>query len=179
MEIAAVERVPQLGCHDHGARRSDRSGHRARFSATGWDHSVEYRDQQRGRRARLRQGRRTPAPRQQGRADDDDLAPIAPALALIRKYGVRAGIDTPVPFDDACYASCRSPTHGLEELNGLSPVGSEEHRLVAGRTVAGDQAQRPEGRRTRQHPWIDHRARPRRGRLVERHVGKLEEGRFR
>jgi Trypsin-like peptidase domain len=47
--------------------------------------------------------------------DNNDLIPIAPAIALISKAGVKVGIGTALPFDDACYASCRTPSNGIEK----------------------------------------------------------------
>ena len=65
-------------------------------------------------------------------ADDNDLVPIAPALALIKKYGVRAGIDAAAPFDDACYASCRVPAHGLESWTTQVPWGPKNSGWLPG-----------------------------------------------
>ena len=45
--------------------------------------------------------------------ENNDLIPIAPAITLIQKRGVRAGIDTPVVYDSTCYATCRHPSHGV------------------------------------------------------------------
>jgi hypothetical protein len=56
-------------------------------------------------------------------SNNNDLVPIAPAINLIRKHGVRAGIDTTVPFDDACYASCRAQAHGIERWSREVPWG--------------------------------------------------------
>jgi hypothetical protein len=42
------------------------------------------------------------------------LMPIAAAIALINRRGVRAGIDAEAPFENSCFAFCRSPAHGIE-----------------------------------------------------------------
>jgi len=47
--------------------------------------------------------------------ENNDLIPIATAIALIKKHRIQTGIDEPVPFDNSCYASCRSPSHGVEK----------------------------------------------------------------
>lgn len=47
--------------------------------------------------------------------DNNDLIPIAPAVSLIKKRGVQAGIDKPVEFDLSCYASCPAKSNGVEK----------------------------------------------------------------
>lgn len=44
----------------------------------------------------------------------NDIIPIALAVDLMQRRGVRAGIGSPVPFDTSCYAFCRHPSHGIE-----------------------------------------------------------------
>jgi hypothetical protein len=44
---------------------------------------------------------------------NNDLIPIAPGLALLKKHGVAAGYDSPVPFANSCYVPCPDPSHGV------------------------------------------------------------------
>jgi hypothetical protein len=80
---------------------------------------------------------------------NNDLVPISFALDLLRKRGVRAGVDTPVPFENTCYTSCRSPSHGIErwttEINwsadsGELPGGHNQtdecNKLIAAATAS-------------------------------------------
>jgi len=46
--------------------------------------------------------------------DNNDLIPIGPAIALLKKHGVQVGIDQQVAFDDSCYATCRTKENGVE-----------------------------------------------------------------
>jgi Trypsin-like peptidase domain len=46
---------------------------------------------------------------------NNDLVPISFVLDLLKKRGVRAAVDTPVPFDNTCYTFCRAPSHGVEK----------------------------------------------------------------
>ena len=55
--------------------------------------------------------------------DNNDIVPIAAAVALLRKRGVGAGFDAPVPFDQSCYATCRRPAHGVERWGVSTPWG--------------------------------------------------------
>jgi hypothetical protein len=64
--------------------------------------------------------------------ENNDLVPIAPAIALLRKRGVNAGIGSPVPFDLACYASCRSPSHDVEKWTVERPWGPVNTGWVSG-----------------------------------------------
>lgn len=54
---------------------------------------------------------------------NNDLIPIASAISLIRKHGVNAGVDLPVPFATECYATCRAPAHGVERWTTQQPWG--------------------------------------------------------
>lgn len=63
---------------------------------------------------------------------NNDLVPIAPAISLIQKRGVRAGIGAPIPFDAACYASCRAPSHGVESWTSQIPWGPLDSGWVGG-----------------------------------------------
>jgi hypothetical protein len=64
--------------------------------------------------------------------ENNDLVPIASAISLINKRGARAGIDAPVPFDTACYAVCRNPTHGVERWTNSTPWGPESSGWLSG-----------------------------------------------
>lgn len=64
--------------------------------------------------------------------DNNDIVPIAAAVALIRKRGVAAGLDAPMPFQQACYASCRIPVNGVERWNVSRPWGPENSGWVGG-----------------------------------------------
>jgi hypothetical protein len=86
--------------------------------------------------------------------ENNDLVPIAPAIDLIKKHGVQAGIDSPVPFDDACYASCRAESHGVEKWTTVKPWGPVEsgwlggghnRREVCNSLIAGELAANPGG----------------------------------
>lgn len=45
---------------------------------------------------------------------NNELVPIAAAIALIKKRGVPAGINAELPFENSCYAFCRAAAHGVE-----------------------------------------------------------------
>jgi hypothetical protein len=47
-------------------------------------------------------------------SQNNDLIPVAPAIALLKKHSVRAGLNKPVIFADSCYASCRAKENGIE-----------------------------------------------------------------
>lgn len=47
--------------------------------------------------------------------ENNDLIPIAPAIALLKKHGVHAGIDQQIPFENSCYATCRTRENGVEQ----------------------------------------------------------------
>jgi hypothetical protein len=64
--------------------------------------------------------------------ENNDLVPISPAISLLKKWGVRAGIDSAVPFDESCYASCRSPSHGIERWTSEEPWGPIDSGWVSG-----------------------------------------------
>ncbi len=79
---------------------------------------------------------------------NNDLVPISFVLDLLKKRGVHAGIDSPVPFDNTCYTFCRSPAHGIEkwaaetdwsadsgELPGGHNQTDECNKLIAGTTA--------------------------------------------
>ncbi|RBP11403.1 trypsin-like peptidase [Roseiarcus fermentans] len=63
---------------------------------------------------------------------NNDLIPIALALNLLKKRGVRVGIDVGVPYDNACYASCRAPSHGVERWSSETPWTSNSGELPGG-----------------------------------------------
>lgn len=65
-------------------------------------------------------------------SNSNDIVPIAPAISLIRKHGVRAGIDAVVPFDDACYANCRAQPHGIESWSSQVPWGPVDSGWLPG-----------------------------------------------
>lgn len=87
--------------------------------------------------------------------ENNDLIPIALAIDLIKKRGVQASIDAPVPFDSSCYASCRAPAHGVEKwtiektwgpvdsgwLSGGHNRGDECNKLIAAALAANSGAQ--------------------------------------
>jgi hypothetical protein len=51
---------------------------------------------------------------------NSDLVPIAPAIDLIKRHGVKAGIAAPVPFADSWSASCRTPSRGVENWTSVT-----------------------------------------------------------
>jgi S1-C subfamily serine protease len=81
-------------------------------------------------------------------SQNNDLIPIAPAIALLKKHSVRAGFDKPVIFADSCYASCRTKENGIESwksqtewhdstgwMDGGSDPVRECDKLMAARLV--------------------------------------------
>jgi hypothetical protein len=57
--------------------------------------------------------------------ENNDLVPIAPAIDLINRRGVRASINEPAPYADHCYSSCREETHGVEGWGVEEPWRNE------------------------------------------------------
>lgn len=72
-------------------------------------------------------------------AQNNDLIPIAPAVALLKKRGVQANIDQTVPFDEACYASCRHVSHGIERWEREAPWGPKNTGWLGGGNNRTDQ----------------------------------------
>jgi Trypsin-like peptidase domain len=64
--------------------------------------------------------------------DFNDLVPIAPAITLIKKRGVRAGIDKAVSFDFSCYASCPAKSNGVESWAVEGPWSAHTGWLPGG-----------------------------------------------
>lgn len=64
--------------------------------------------------------------------ENNDIAPIAPALALIRKHGVNAGIDAAVPFENSCYSFCRAAAHGVEKWTSEKEWGPYDSGELSG-----------------------------------------------
>ncbi len=64
--------------------------------------------------------------------DNNDIVPVAAAVALIKKRGVAAGIDTPLVYANSCYASCRSPANGIEGWSATQPWGPVNSGWVSG-----------------------------------------------
>lgn len=59
--------------------------------------------------------------------ESNDLIPIFPAIALLRKNGVPANVDANPSYPDRCYATCRHQSHGIEgwaREEGWGPVNS-------------------------------------------------------
>lgn len=56
-------------------------------------------------------------------SNNNDIVPIAAAVALPKKHGVSAGFDTAVPFDQSCYATCRDAAHGIEHWGSQQSWG--------------------------------------------------------
>lgn len=64
--------------------------------------------------------------------ENNDLIPIAPAVNLLKKWGVQAGIDTVIPFKETCYASCRAPSHGVERWDSQQTWGPVNSGWMSG-----------------------------------------------
>ncbi len=58
--------------------------------------------------------------------------PIVFAIDLIRKRGVRAGINAEQPFDKTCFAFCRAPQHGIESWAVEKPWYQNSGKLPGG-----------------------------------------------
>jgi hypothetical protein len=69
---------------------------------------------------------------------NNDLVPIAFTLNLLKKRGVRAGVDTAVPFDDSCYGFCASPTHGIDRWSSQETWEANSGELAGGHTRRGE-----------------------------------------
>jgi hypothetical protein len=63
---------------------------------------------------------------------NNDLVPISFVLDLLKKRAVRAGVDTPVPFDNTCYTFCRAPSHGIEKWTTESDWSADSGELPGG-----------------------------------------------
>lgn len=63
---------------------------------------------------------------------NNELVPIAAAIALIKKRGVRAGIDTDQPFENSCFAFCRNETHGVEKWSIERPWQANSGEVPGG-----------------------------------------------
>jgi hypothetical protein len=63
---------------------------------------------------------------------NNDLVPIALAVNLLKKRGVRVGIDSAVPFENSCYAFCRAPENGVEKWTSETPWVSNSGELPGG-----------------------------------------------
>jgi Trypsin-like peptidase domain len=63
---------------------------------------------------------------------NNDLVPISFALDLLKKRGTRAGVDTPVPFDNTCYTFCRAPAHGIEKWASEIPWSADSGEVPGG-----------------------------------------------
>jgi hypothetical protein len=63
---------------------------------------------------------------------NNELVPIAAAIALIKKRGVRAGIDTDQPFEDSCFAFCRNEAHGVERWSIERPWQANSGEVSGG-----------------------------------------------
>lgn len=64
--------------------------------------------------------------------DNNDIVPVSTAIALLRKRGVAAGFDTPPPYKQSCYATCRLPVNGVERYNISRPWGPVDSGWVGG-----------------------------------------------
>lgn len=64
--------------------------------------------------------------------NNNDIVPIAPAIALLQKRGVSAGIGAPVVFASSCYGSCRVPENGIETWTVTKPWGPVNSGWVDG-----------------------------------------------
>ena len=100
---------------------------------------------------------------------NNDLVPIAPAINLIRKHGVQAGIDKPISFERSCYSFCRIKANGVEKWGIERPWSAHTGWLPGGHNqgdeckalMARDLAANPdarikldagEGRRCKENP---------------------------
>lgn len=63
---------------------------------------------------------------------NNELVPISFAIELLKKRGVHAGVDTPVPFDNTCYTFCRAPAHGIEKWASEIPWTASSGELPGG-----------------------------------------------
>lgn len=84
--------------------------------------------------------------------NNNDIVPIAPAIALIRKRGVVSGIGTPLAFASSCYAMCRAPSNGIESWTVSKPWGpinsgwlngGHDQTIECGNLMAGALANNP------------------------------------
>ncbi|WP_438275112.1 S1 family peptidase [Nitrobacter sp.] len=88
-------------------------------------------------------------------ARSNDIVPIASAIAMAKKLGVRAAVGEAVPYDDSCYASCRAPAHGIEKwgheeawsANTGKVNGGYNQTLACNGLIAGKLATQPPGSR--------------------------------
>ncbi|CAN7762280.1 serine protease [Caballeronia sp. LjRoot29] len=64
--------------------------------------------------------------------ETNDLIPIAPAIALLKKHGVQAGIDTQIPFDISCYATCPARENGVERWTSQTDWHAHTGELSGG-----------------------------------------------
>lgn len=63
---------------------------------------------------------------------DNDIVPIALALNLTNKRNVAIGIGQAKPFEEQCYALCRTPAHGVETWQTSNPWKGQTGRLPGG-----------------------------------------------
>lgn len=64
--------------------------------------------------------------------DNNEVVPIAPAITLLKKRGVKFGLDEPMPFDTSCFASCRAKTNGIEKWTSEVPWGPVDSGWLPG-----------------------------------------------
>lgn len=55
--------------------------------------------------------------------ENNDLIPIAPAIDLIKRRGVRASIDKAKSVPKSCYSTCRVQEHGIDRWASEEPWG--------------------------------------------------------
>ena len=53
--------------------------------------------------------------------ENNDIVPISLAINLISKRNALAGIESEIPFPEACYSTCRHNTHGVEKWQSIQP----------------------------------------------------------
>jgi hypothetical protein len=69
---------------------------------------------------------------------NNDLVPISFALNLLKKRGVRAGVDAAIPFDNSCYTFCRAPSHGIEKWTSETSWTTNSGEVSGGHTRRGE-----------------------------------------
>jgi hypothetical protein len=70
---------------------------------------------------------------------NNDFVPVAASINLLKKRGVRAGVDIPVPFENSCYTFCRATSHGIEKWTSEGPWGPvNSGELPGGHTRKGE-----------------------------------------
>lgn len=66
------------------------------------------------------------------------FVPISFVINLLKKRGVKAGIDDAVPFENSCYALCRAPSHGIESWSSETAWLTNSGEVPGGHTRRGE-----------------------------------------